>query len=413
MHKKAKIVLGSLLLLLLAAYFIIQMQKPLELGTEILSKKSLIRDFKESAKTKTELRQAITPAYSASIRFIGSEGQSVTKGELILSLDSSDLLAKRAELAATQASLIGQEKMSSPSLHQSQIEALDIGIKTASEQLQRLDEDLKKHRSLYESGAIAEVEYEKVRRAREDAASLLALKEKEKSVLLDQSREKAGTGEFYANQRKAIGVQIEELDRKIARSKVYAPIDGVLINIQAKKGGFASPGMPIMEIEGKEGLIAVCEVLASDALALSEGQPVRILEKVGEETLEKKGSVLEIGKYARTRMSSLGLEEQRVEIKIGSEEFSDAIIGSDMDIVFETLHLDNVLVVPKSSVFEAEDQKYVWTIRDDLLQKMRIETGRESDYDCEVLSGLSEGDILVLEPNNDKLKEGAKAVSSE
>lgn len=413
MRKKAKIILGSLLLLLPAIYFILQMQKPLRTDTEILSKKSLIRDFKESAKTKTEFRQAITPAYSAPIRFIGSEGQSVTKGELILSLDSSDLLAKRAELAATQASLNGQEQMNSPVLHQSQIEALDIGIETASRQLQQLDEDLEKHRSLYESGAIAEMEYEKIRRAREDAANLLFLKEKEKSVLIDQSKERAGTKEFYSNQRKAIAVQIGELDRKIAQSKIYAPTDGILINIQAKKGGFASVGLPIMEIEGKEGLIAVCEVLASDALALSEGQPVRILEKIGEETLEKKGSILEIGKHAKTRMSSLGLEEQRVEIKIRSEEFSDAIIGSDMDIVFETLHLDNVLVIRKSSVFEAENQKYVWTIKDKILHKTKIETGRESDYDYEVLSGLSEGDILVLEPNNDKLKEGAKALSSE
>lgn len=82
-----------------------------------------------------------------------------------------------------------------------------------------------------------------------------------------------------------------------------------------------------------------------------------------------------------------------------------------MDIVFETLRIDNIFVLPKSSVFETDESKFVWVINDDKLEIKEITTGKESDYEYEVKSGLNENDIVVLEPNNNELKEGINAVS--
>ena len=148
--------------------------------------------------------------------------------------------------------------------------------------------------------------------------------------------------------------------------------------------------------------------MSSDALALKENQKVKILQKVGEDTYEKSGKIINIAKYAKTKISSLGLEEQRVDVKIAMDNMDKIIVGADIDVVFESMHIDNILSVAKSSVFEDEKNKYVWKLEKDTLKKTKLEIGRQSDYDYEVLSGLKEGDIIAIDANDTKIKEGLK-----
>lgn len=303
--------------------------------------------------------------------------------------------------------------MSIPTLYDSQLQSLDIAIQLAQKQVDELSQDNDKYLELYKSGAIPKSDYEKINRSYEDAKKALALKQNEKTVLIDQSQEKSGSKEFYSAQKTALSVQISDIDDKIDQSKVYAPLSGIVTSVSAKNGGFANATMPIMEISASDDIIAVCDVLSSDALALKENQKVEILQKIGEDTVKKSGLIIEIGKYAKTKMSSLGLEEQRVEIKIKLDDVKNIIVGSDIDIIFETLRLDNVLIVPKSAVFEYENDKYVWKVQDDKLAKAKIETGHESDYEYEVISGLSQDDIIIVEANNAQLKEGIKVKSKE
>lgn len=303
--------------------------------------------------------------------------------------------------------------MSIPTLYDSQLQSLDIAIQLAQKQVDELSQDNDKYLELYKSGAISESEYEKINRAYEDAKKALSLKQNEKIVLIDQSQEKSGSKEFYSAQKTALSVQMSDIDDKISQSEVYAPLSGIVTNVSAKNGGFANSTMPIMEISASDDIIAVCDVLSSDALALKENQKVEIFQKIGEDTVKKSGIIIEIGKYAKTKMSSLGLEEQRVEIKIKLDDVKNIIVGSDIDIIFETLRLDNVLIVPKSAVFEYENDKYVWKVQDGKLAKAKIETGHESDYEYEVISGLSQNDIIIVEANNAQLKEGIKVKSKE
>ena len=72
------------------------------------------------------------------------------------------------------------------------------------------------------------------------------------------------------------------------------------------------------------------------------------------------------------------------------------------------MHIHNVLTVAKSSVFEDEKDKYVWKVEKDTLKKTKLEIGRQSDYDYEVVSGLKEGDIIAIDANDTKIKEGLK-----
>ena len=236
----------------------------------------------------------------------------------------------------------------------------------------------------------------------------MELKENEKKVLLDTAKEKSGTTQYYDSQKQGINAQIQEIDNNLAYSRVYAPSDAIVTKAMGKVGGFANASMQILELSPSNDIIVLCSVLSSDALALKENQKVKILQKVGEDSYEKSGKIINIAKYAKTKISSLGLEEQRVDVKIAISNMDKIIVGEDIDVIFESMHIDNVLTVAKSSVFEDEKDKYVWRVEKDTLKKTKLEIGRQSDYDYEVVSGLKEGDIIAIDANDTKIKEGLK-----
>ena len=69
---------------------------------------------------------------------------------------------------------------------------------------------------------------------------------------------------------------------------------------------------------------------------------------------------------------------------------------------------NSVIALPKTTVFEIDDKKYVWKIDGQTLKKQEVETGYESDFDYEITQGLSEGDLIILDHNDAQLEEGKK-----
>lgn len=408
MQKKAKIFLIFLIIILTALYGFIKMNKPVDLKIVTVKRNSLIRSFKETAKIKSDDEIVITPKYNAKIDYIVKEGDKVSKGDLILKLNNFELSAKKRELTAQIGTLSGQRSMSKVQINDSQLKSLDIAIDLAKQQLAELEADKNRYKELYDSGAVAFTDYDKISRSYDDAKKNLELKENEKKVLLDSAKEKQGTKEYYDSQKQGIDAQIQEIDNNLSYTDVYSPSDAIVTKAGGKVGGYANASTQILELSPSNDIIAICSVLSSDALALKKNQKVTILQKIGEDTYQKSGKILDIGKYAKTKISTLGLEEQRVDVKISIDDMDKIIVGCDIDVIFESLHIDDVLTVSKSSVFEDEKNSYVWKVDMGILKKTKIELGRQSDYDYEVISGIKEGDNIVEDANDIKIKEGIK-----
>ena len=407
-QKKAKLFFIAVIIVAIAVYGFVQMNKPVEIKTASIKKQSLIRSFKESGKIKSNDEIVITPKYNARINYIVKEGDKVSKGDLLLELNNVELSAKKKALNAQIGSLSGQREMSKVKIYDSQLKSLDIAINLAKQQVEELKDDQERYKELYDSGAAAFTDYDKIIRAYDSAKKNLELKENEKRVLLDTAKEKSGTTQYYDSQKQGINAQIQEIDNNLAYSRVYAPSDAIVTKAMGKVGGFANASTQILELSPSNDIIVLCSVLSSDAMALKENQKVKILQKIGEDTYEKSGRIINIAKYAKTKISSLGLEEQRVDVKIAIDNMDKIIVGADIDLIFESMHIDNVLTVAKSSVFEDEKYKYVWKVDKDTVKKTKLEIGRQSDYDYEVLSGLKEGDIIAIDANDTKIKEGLK-----
>ncbi len=206
---------------------------------------------------------------------------------------------------------------------------------------------------------------------------------------------------------------LEEIEKNLLKKDVYAKEDGIVSMVFAKEGDVANPAMPLIQINNTTEILAESEIISSDAMALKLGQEVEIIQKIGQESYTKKGRIVYIASNAVSKVSTLGLKEQRVIVKVASDSFSDLILGSDMDIVFETMHLKDKLAVKKDLVFKENGLYYVWLVNDGILEKREIEIGKDSGYEYEVISGLKAGDVLVRDTNNKDLENGKKVVSLE
>ncbi len=210
------------------------------------------------------------------------------------------------------------------------------------------------------------------------------------------------------NESSPFGLTDEQIEDKLEDRHIYADFDGVIMKNFVTVGDVANENVSAIKIAKTDNKFAVSNILSSDAVCLKVGQKVKIIQKLSGETIEQYGIIYSIDDLATTKMSPLGLSEQRVKVKVKSDSIDDLIIGSSLDIEFETMHLENKLTVPKTSVFKEDGTNYVWTIEEYLLKKTAVEIGVENDYDYEVLSGIEVGDSVVLDCNNKDLEDGKK-----
>ncbi len=412
MKKRAKIVLLVIAVVVIGGIVFLKQNKALEVDTIKIEKQDMIRNFKETATLESQNVLAVSAPYSDEILFVAEQGSVVNKGDLLLTLDTKNLMTKKNELLAKKDALYGQEKMTSPELHNSQLQSLDIAINMARDVANRTKVDADKNYTLYQQGAISEEQYNRYLRAYQDANKALSLKQSERQVLLDNTREKAGSSQFYNGQRQSVSEILADIESKLSQQNIYAESSAVVTDVYAIKGDMTNPMQPLLKLASKDDMLAVCDIIASDAMALSVGQTVKIIVKIGQESQEFMGEIAEIANNANSKVSALGLDEQRVTVKVKSDQFKDLIIGCDMDIIFETMHLENKLIAPKTAVFKKEGKDYVWLIEAGKLNQKQIEIGKDSDYDYEVLSGLKEGDTIVLNCNNSDLQVGKKVESN-
>ncbi|MDO4712046.1 MAG: transporter, partial [Peptostreptococcaceae bacterium] len=121
------------------------------------------------------------------------------------------------------------------------------------------------------------------------------------------------------------------------------------------------------------------------------------------------GEIIHIDDFAHQKISSLGLNEQRVEVQV---KISDKNIllkdGYGADVIFDTFHKENILAINKTSYFEEAGKFYVWKIEGNKATKSEILLGYIGSHKVEVAEGLAENDRIVSDPNNKFLANGVR-----
>ncbi len=196
------------------------------------------------------------------------------------------------------------------------------------------------------------------------------------------------------------------------RFEIAAPVSGRVLRVIQESAAVVQAGAPLVEIGDPEDLELVVDVLSRDAVAIKPGAPA-LLEQWGGET-PLHGRVRLIEPAAFTKISALGVEEQRVNVLIDIVDPSEARGGLGDGFRIEARIVvweePEVLVAPTGAMFRSEGAWAVFAVTDGRARVRGITVGRRNGLDAQVLSGLEPGEIVVVYPS-DRVQEGVRVAS--
>jgi HlyD family secretion protein len=188
---------------------------------------------------------------------------------------------------------------------------------------------------------------------------------------------------------------------------IVAPVDGRILKILHKSEGVVAAGEPLVEIGDPANLEIVADLLSSDAVKVEQGQRVIIDNWGGANPLE--AVVRRVEPFGFTKVSALGIEEQRVNVIIDftspKEAWSRIAHGYQVDARIVLWRGSEVLKLPLTALFRESDEWAVFVEHKGKASKRQVTLGRRTGLEAEVLSGLSAGERVVVHPG-DKIAEG-------
>jgi HlyD family secretion protein len=181
--------------------------------------------------------------------------------------------------------------------------------------------------------------------------------------------------------------------------EVTSPVAGVVLRVVRENAGVIQAGEPILEIGDPAALELVTDVLTSDAVRIAPGAHVRIDDWGGEPLA---GRVRLIEPSATTRVSALGVEEQRVDVVVTLESPREAWQALGDGYRVET-HItverrEDARRAPTSALFRTGQGWSTYVIEGAIVRLRAVETGLWSRDVVEIVSGLEEGDRVVVYP---------------
>lgn len=214
--------------------------------------------------------------------------------------------------------------------------------------------------------------------------------------------------QFGVEQARAALVAVRQPATGGRRSFVLrAPVGGAVLRVLQASEGHVALGTPVVEVGDTRRLEVVAELLTTDALQALPGRRVVIERWGGPAKVE--GRVRRVEPAAFTKVSALGVEEQRVRVLIdptaedrAPAEWRAVGDGFRVGVRIVTLSEPAAVKVPVSAVFPtARDggaSQAVFTVEEGVARQRIVELGGRNGSEAWVRSGLAAGSVVVVYP---------------
>ncbi len=190
---------------------------------------------------------------------------------------------------------------------------------------------------------------------------------------------------------------------------VRSPVAGRVLAIPHKSAGVVSPGQPLIEIGDPDAIEVDVEVLSADAVRLKPGMRVLFDRWGGDAPLEGRVRVIEPAGF--TKVSALGVEEQRVHViadivsqASGRERLGD---GYRLEARFILWEGKDVLQVPAGALFRHGEAWATFVIEKGKARIRPVVIGHRGSLAAEVMSGVSAAENVVVHPG-DAVRDGVR-----
>ncbi len=373
------------------------------------------------------------------------EGTPVKEGQIVAQIAAEDLdtavaearaVVERLDAAiaenddiAVESSLAIQANKFVASMNNT-VEAGKARMESSLKRSQFAETNLGRVRQLRQSGARTDDEFDRATLAywegqlgyRQDMLVWEALKSiKAATALLpkmvnDHIAHKRFTRAVLEKQKAEAEARLRRISIERQRSIMRSPVNGIVLKRLVQNAQQLGPGVELLQIGSLAELQVEADILSQDVGQISTGDTVTIYGPAVSTSLKNgiAGTVQQIYPSGFTKMSSLGVEQQRVKIIVQfspdcSQRLQACQIGVDYRVrirVF-TEHKRDALVVPRAALFRSQKGQWqLFAVRNGRVFLQTVNVGLINDMKAEI-EGLEQGELVVLAPDS-KLQDGTR-----
>jgi HlyD family secretion protein len=398
--RQRRIALWGTLGLLLAAGLVYAFRpQPVPVDFATVERGTLTVTVDEEGETRVRDVYVLSAPVSGRMRRVEAEaGDRVVAGETIL-----------AEIEPIDPTLLDVRTQSEA---QAAVRAAEAARDLASAEVERAEAnldfartELRRHQNLMDRGAASERELDAARREFRTARAALDTARaalQERIFELDRARA-----------RLVSPLQTHERQGECSECiPVRAPVSGRVLRVVRESEGPVASGEPLIEIGDPSELEVGVDLLSADAVKVQAGDRAVFEEWGGDEPLHAR--VRRVEPYGFTKISALGIEEQRVNVILDftdpREKWEALGHGYRVEARIVLWEGDDVLKLPLSALFRDGERWAVFAVEDGVARLRHVERGRHTGLEAEILSGLEEGQRVVLYPSN-RVADGVPVVA--
>ncbi|HLZ01060.1 MAG TPA: HlyD family efflux transporter periplasmic adaptor subunit [Bradyrhizobium sp.] len=281
------------------------------------------------------------------------------------------------------------------------VERAKAGVERARAQSDQANSDLARTRTLAQRGA----------------ATAQALEHAELSVRLADRDLRAAefldhAAEHELSQMRALLARYgsnTKTDESPESCSVAAPVAGVVLKIAQESETIVQPGTPLLDIGDPHDLEVVVDVLSTDAVEMRPGAEVSIVHWGGRGALI--GRVRRVEPAAFTKISTLGVEEQRVNVLIDlvspAEQWTSLGDAYQIDAQIVVFTKEDTTIVPAGALFRRGESWNVYVVKDGRAEIRKVQLLRRSGRFAAIASGLNQDEAVIVYPS-DRVASGVR-----
>lgn len=267
--------------------------------------------------------------------------------------------------------------------------------------LRQAELDARRLADLAEEGFVAQTQ-------REQAQLALDVRRRD----LEAARFEADAASHELEQARAAVGRSDDAQRRpgnaTAAWEIRSPVDGQVLSVAQESGGPVALGSTILDLGDVRRLEAVIDVLSIEATQIA---PQAYVTLQAGEGVTLAGRVRTIEPSAKTRISALGVEEQRVNVivELLPNPTREGVVGDGyrVEARIEIARLDDAVLVPVAALFREDRDWAVFTVSDGRAHRRAVRIGARNGDDAVVVVGLSPGEVVIVYPS-DALGDGRR-----
>ncbi len=370
---------GLLAVLLLVGAF---WPRPTEVEVGTVSRGTFERSVQEDGKTRLRERYVVSTPLTGRV-------QRVT-------LKQGDAVARDAVLATLWPVMPGLLDERTRQEQDQRIGALEAAVRRATANVERakasLDQaiaDLKRSEMLAQQGFVSPTQNESGRLT-------VRLRQKE----LDSARLEEHAAQHELEQAR-IAIRTFGQGSTTQRSwDIKSPIAGKVLKLTQESEGLVQAGTPLLELGDPANLEVVVDLLTEDAAQVRPGTPATLANWGGPQLLQARVRIVEPAAY--TKVSALGVEEQRVNVVLDitspPEQWSALGDGFKADVRIVVQTVPDALKVPVSALFPAGARAALYVVDGGRARQHEVEVLARNGSEAWIKSELAPGTEVILFP---------------